>query len=359
MPDTYTIAVLPGDGIGPDVTAQARRALQAIANKYGHDFKIEEGFAGGIAIEETGQPFPDETAELCKRADAILLGAVGGPQWDGLAPEKRPGRALFILRKGYDLFANLRPVTAHRALAENSPLRPELLNGVDILIVRELTGGIYFGERHEAGADGDTASDQMVYSAGEVERVARVAFEAARGRRNKVTSVDKSNVLATSRLWRRVVIEVASDYPDVELEHLLVDACAMHLLRRPADFDVLVTGNMFGDILSDEASTLAGSLGMLPSASLGSGTKGLYEPIHGTAPDIAGQGIANPTGALLSSAMLLRHSFGLEEEASALEEALRQTLDDGHRTADIVKSGETALSTDAFGDEVIKRMEAI
>lgn len=350
-----TIAVVAGDGIGPEVVGQGVRALEAIAEKYGHTFTLEQALVGGAAIDETGQPLPDGTLELCDHADAILLGAVGGPKWSDPGAAVRPEQALLALRKRYDLFANLRPVLTFPALADYAPLRPELLDGVDILFVRELTGGIYYGQRHELD-EGGVATDEMRYSVEEVRRVARVAFEAAMGRRKRVASVDKANVLAVSRLWRRTVEEVAADYPDVELEHVLVDACTMHLMRRPGDFDVVVTGNMFGDILSDEASVLAGSLGMLPSASLGGESKGLYEPIHGTAPDIAGQGIANPTGTLLSCALLLRHSLGLEDEARALEAAVKAALDDGFRTADISGPGHTPLSTELFGSRVLSRL---
>jgi 3-isopropylmalate dehydrogenase len=350
-----TIAILPGDGIGPEVVGQGVRALEAIAEKFGHDFALEHAFIGGAAIEAAGHPLPDETLDLCDQADAILLGAVGGPKWADPTAKVRPEQALLALRKRYTLFANLRPVTTYPALAAHAPLRPDLLNDVDILFVRELTGGIYYGKRQEMDESG-SASDEMRYSVDEVRRVARVAFEAARGRRKHVTSVDKANVLASSRLWRRTVVEVAEYYTDITLEHVLVDACTMFLLRNPAHFDVVLTGNMFGDILSDEASVLAGSLGMLPSASLGGETKGLYEPIHGSAPDIAGQGIANPTGTLLSCAMLLRHSFGLEDEARALENAVAQTLKDGHRSADIGDPGDTPLNTEQFGDEVLARL---
>lgn len=350
-----TIAVVAGDGIGPEVVAQGVRALEAIAKKYGHDLTFEEGLIGGAGIDAVGDPLPEETVDLCDRADAILLGAIGGPEWEKPTAKVRPERSLLTLRKRYDLFANLRPVMAYPALAAHAPLRADLLDGVNILIVRELTGGIYFGERHEMDADGE-AWDQMRYTADEVRRVAHVAFKAAQGRRKRVASVDKANVLASSRLWRQTVMEVAEDYPDVELEHVLVDACAMHILRRPGDFDVLLTGNMFGDILSDEASVLAGSLGMLPSASLGEEPKGLYEPIHGSAPDIAGQGIANPIGTILSCAMLLRHTLGLEDEAKALENAVQTALNEGHRTADIVGPEDEGLSTETFADKILAQI---
>jgi 3-isopropylmalate dehydrogenase len=357
------IAVVAGDGIGPEVIGEGVRALGAIASARGHDFTFTHGLIGGCAIDAIGDSLPPETLELCEAADAILLGAVGGPQWSDPTAPIRPEQGLLQLRKHFELFANLRPIVVYPALAGHAPLRADLLDGVDILVVRELTGGIYFGEREElddASPSADSAAwDMMRYSVGEVERVARVAFEAARGRRKRVASVDKANVLAASRLWRRVVTQVAADYPDVELEHVLVDACAMFLVRNPARFDVLLTGNMFGDILSDEASVLAGSLGMLPSASLGEGRVGLYEPIHGSAPDIAGQGIANPVGALLSCAMLLRYSLSLEDEARALEGAIERALVAGFRTADIAAPGETPLATRAFADEVLTRLMVV
>ena len=285
------ILLLPGDGVGPEVTSESRRVLETVADRCGHTFSIEEALIGGAAIRATGIPLPDETMAACRKADAMLLGAVGDPAFDG--QPIRPEQALLALRKEFGLFANLRPVALMPETAELTPFRPEVLEDVDILFVRELTGGIYFGPREEQAA-GDSAFDTLVYSEGEVERIAHVAFKAALGRKKKLASVDKANVLASSRLWRRVVDRVAEEYPDVEVEHVLVDAFAMHVLRRPSTFDVVLTGNMFGDILSDEASVLAGSLGMLPSASLGSGKEGLYEPIHGSAPDIANQNIANP-----------------------------------------------------------------
>ncbi|GAB4408275.1 MAG: 3-isopropylmalate dehydrogenase [Anaerolineae bacterium] len=349
------IVTLPGDGIGPEVVAEAVRVLRAVANRWGHSFTFEEALMGGCAIDATGNPLPDETLAACERADAVLLGAVGGPQWSDPTASVRPEQGLLRLRGHFDLFANLRPVKAYPALAHYAPLRADLLEGVDILFVRELTSGIYFGERKEQG-DGQDAWDTMYYSVPQVERVARVAFQAAQQRRSKVSSVDKANVLAAMRLWRRTVNRVASDYPDVTLEHVLVDACAMYLMREPARFDVVLAGNMFGDILSDEASVLAGSLGMLPSASLGAGKFGVYEPIHGSAPDIAGQGIANPTATILSAAMLLRHSLGLEGEARAVEAAVEAALAGGARTADIAPSPDQALSTSAFTDRVLDHL---
>jgi len=349
------IVTLPGDGIGPEVVAEAVRVLEAVAARFGHAFAFEEALMGGCAIDAVGDPLPEATLAACETADAVLLGAVGGPQWSDPTAAVRPEQGLLRLRQHFDLFANLRPVRTYPALAGHAPLRADLLDGVDILFVRELTSGIYFGERQEQG-DGDRAWDTMFYTVAQVERVARVAFEAARQRYGKVASVDKANVLAVMRLWRRTVNQVAADYPDVELEHVLVDACTMHLLRNPARFDVILAGNMFGDILSDEASVLAGSLGMLPSASLNASRFGVYEPIHGSAPDIAGRGIANPVATILSAAMLLRHSLALEAEAAAIEAAVDATLADGLRTADLVAPGETPASTVAFGARVIEHL---
>ena len=349
------IVTLPGDGIGPEVIAEAVRVLEAVAARFGHTFAFEEALMGGCAIDAVGDPLPEATLAACESADAVLLGAVGGPQWSDPTAAVRPEQGLLRLRRHFDLFANLRPVRTYPALAGHAPLRADLLDGVDILFVRELTSGIYFGERHEQG-DGDRAWDTLFYTVAQVERVARVAFESARRRYGKVASVDKANVLAAMRLWRRTVNEVAAEYPDVELEHVLVDACTMHLLRNPARFDVILAGNMFGDILSDEASVLAGSLGMLPSASLNASRFGVYEPIHGSAPDIAGQGIANPVATILSAAMLLRHSLGLETEAAAVEAAVDAALADGLRTADLVAPGETPASTAAFGSRVIEHL---
>ncbi len=346
------IMVIAGDGIGVEVTAKAVEVLQKIAAKHGHEFTFEEALIGGIAIDKTGTALPDETLRLGEQSDAILLGAVGGPKWDNPAAAVRPEQGLLKIRKHFDLFANLRPVKAYPALAQYTPLRADLLEGVDMLFVRELTGGIYFGPRQEQG-DGDTAYDTEIYTVPEVERVTHIAFRAAQGRRKKLTSVDKANVLASMRLWRRTVVKVHEDYSDVALDHLLVDACTMHMLMRPASFDVIVASNMFGDILSDEASVLAGSLGMLPSASLGAGKIGMYEPVHGSAPDIAGQGKANPTGSILSAAMLLRYSLGLEAEAKAVENAVEAALASGARTADIAPRGTQFVSTDEFTQTVM------
>ncbi|HUE97498.1 MAG TPA: 3-isopropylmalate dehydrogenase, partial [Longimicrobiaceae bacterium] len=336
-----SILVLPGDGIGPEVTAEGVRALRAVADRWGHDFAFTEALLGGCAIDATGTAMPDATLAAARDADAVLLGAVGGPKWDDPQATVRPEQGLLGIRKALGLYANLRPVRVNAAMADASPLKADRLQDVDLLVVRELTGGIYFGEKKRARLDdgSETASDLCAYSSGEVERVVRAAAEMARQRRGKLTSVDKANVLETSRLWRSVTTRVLSEeFPDLEVEHMLVDACAMHLIRRPADFDVIVTENMFGDILTDEASMLAGSMGLLPSASLGAAQAGrptrpgLYEPIHGSAPDIAGQGIANPLATILSAAMLLRHSLGLEEEAAAVEQAVEEVIASGLRT---------------------------
>ncbi|MBC8099229.1 MAG: 3-isopropylmalate dehydrogenase [Armatimonadetes bacterium] len=345
------IVLLPGDGIGPEVLTVTVDVLNALATRHGHEFSYEEALIGGIAIDQTGDPLPDATIKAGESADAILLAAVGGPQWSDATSSVRPEQGLLKIRQHFGLYANLRPVKTYPALAQHVPLRAELLEGVDLLIVRELTGGAYFGARQEQG-DGNDAYDTMYYSVPEVERVAHVAFRAAQLRRKQLTSVDKANVLASMRLWRRTVTRLHADYSDVALEHVLVDACAMHLLTRPASFDVILAENMFGDILSDEASVLAGSLGMLPSASLGDGTFGLYEPVHGSAPDIAGQGKANPTGQLLSAALMLRYSLGLEAEAQALEAAVERVLGDGARTADIAPRGGAYVSTTEFAQAV-------
>ena len=339
----YRIATIPGDGVGPDVVAAARKVVETTGGAFGFGVEWSEHLVGGAAIDAFGVAIRPEDVAACGSADAILLGAVGGPKWSDPSAAVRPEQALFALRGGLELYANLRPVSVHPALVASSPLRPELLDGVDLLIVRELTGGIYFGERSEpAGASGSrVARDTLPYAEHEIRRVVELAFDLAAARRGHVTSVDKANVLATSRLWRTVASEIGATPPDVRLDHQLVDSCAMLLVRRPADFDVVVTENLFGDILSDEAAVLAGSLGMLPSASLGvrrtaHGTFGLYEPIHGSAPDIAGRDLANPIGTILSAAMLLRLSLGREDAAAAIEAAVSRTLDDGFRTADLV-----------------------
>jgi 3-isopropylmalate dehydrogenase len=351
-----TITVLPGDGIGPEVMVQSIAVLSKIASKYNHDFTFNEALIGGIAIDKTGTSLPPETLRTAEQSDAIMLAAVGGPKWDNPSAAVRPEQGLLAIRRHFDLFANLRPVKAYPALAQFTPLRPELLEGVDMLFIRELTGGIYFGPRKEQGND-DSAYDTEVYSVNEVKRVSDVAFKAAQGRRKKVTSVDKANVLATYRLWRKTVTEVREElYADVELEHVLVDACTMYLMTRPSSFDVILASNMFGDILSDEASVLAGSLGMSPSASLGSGTFGLYEPIHGSAPDIAGQGKANPIGTILSAAMMLRHTLNLEQEAQVIEQAVENVLESGARTADISPRGSSYVSTQEFAQAVLAQI---
>ncbi len=349
------ITVLPGDGIGPEVVAEGVKVLQAVADRFGHTFTIHEALIGGCAIDATGEPLPAETVERCRAADAVLLGAVGGPKWDDPQAKVRPEQGLLGIRKALGLFANLRPVKLYPRLIEASPLRPERLAGVDLLVVRELTGGIYFGEkRRERGPDGEWASDLCIYTEEEIARVVRMAAGLARSRRGKLTLVDKANVLETSRLWRSVTARLVRDeFPDLRFETMLVDACAMHLIRRPADFDVIVTENMFGDILTDEASMLAGSMGMLPSASLASGRLGLYEPIHGSAPDIAGQGKANPLATILSVAMLLRHSLDLNAEAECVEAAVASVIDRGIVTADIAAPGQPAFGTAAVGDAVV------
>ncbi len=345
------IAVIAGDGIGPEVTAEAVRVLQAVARRFGHELSLEEALFGGVAIEAHGDPLPPATLAACRGADAILLGAIGGPKWSSPQVRVRPEAGLLRLRKELGVYANLRPVTVHPALAGVSTLRSEVVAGVDLLVVRELTGGIYFGAKTR---DAERASDLCEYTAPEIERIVRVAARIARTRRRRLLSIDKSNVLETSRLWREVCERVMrAEFPDVQLEHMLVDSAAMHLIRRPREIDVAVTENMFGDILTDEASMLCGSLGLLPSASLGEGTRGLYEPIHGSAPDIAGQGVANPYGAILSVALLLRHSLQLREEARAVELAVHRAIDDGIRTPDIAAPGQRPASTAEVGNAVL------
>jgi 3-isopropylmalate dehydrogenase len=347
------IVLLPGDGIGPEIVDAAKRLLEALG-----EFEFEERLMGGCSIDAHGTALTDEVLEACRNADAVLLGAVGGPQWDTTNPDApRPEQGLLGLRKGMGLYANLRPVRPSPALVGSSPLRPERIEGTDLLVVRELTGGIYFGDR---GREGDVAHDTCEYSVGEIARIARVGFEAARrrgassGAKPRVTSVDKANVLETSRLWREVVTGIAPDYSDVELEHLLVDNAAMQLVSRPADFDVIVTENLFGDILSDESAMLTGSLGMLPSASLGAEDEpGLFEPVHGSAPDIAGQGIANPLATFLSAAMMLRHGLDRPDEAARIERAVDAVLDRGLRTPDLAGEGETAVGTDEVTEAVL------
>jgi 3-isopropylmalate dehydrogenase len=356
VPDTLTVTMLPGDGVGPEVTEAAARVLEQVAGAGGIPLVLQRAPIGGAALDQGEQPLPPATLAMAERGQAVLLGAVGGPRWDRNPPEERPERGLLALRQALGVFANLRPVRALPALAARSPLRPERFGaGFDLLIVRELTGGLYFGE--PKGRDGDVARDSMVYSAGEIARLAHVAFRAARGRRGKVTSVDKSNVLATSRLWRDVFEEVHGEYPDVVLEHMLVDTAAMELVAHPARFDVLATENTFGDILSDEAAALVGSIGLLPSASLGDvGRPGLFEPIHGSAPDIAGQGKANPIGAILSVAMILRHVAGQEVLAAAVERAVEGALAAGLATPDVAYAGATVVGTDAMTEAILARL---
>ncbi len=344
------IVLLPGDGIGPEVVAAAVRILHAIEAKFGHHFIFNEQLMGGCSIDATGSSLTDDALKACQAADAVLLGAVGGPKWDNPAAKDRPEKGLMALRKGLSVFANLRPVKLYPSLVGASPLRPEKLAGVDMLVVRELTGGLYFGQpKGRDTVNGHAhAVDTMEYSDYEIRRIVDMAFKLAQGRRKKVTSVDKANVLETSRLWRQVTAEVAAGYPDVKLENMLVDTAAMRLISNPAEFDVLVTENMFGDILTDEASVLSGSMGLLPSASLGSGSLGLYEPIHGSAPDIAGKGIANPVGTILSAAFMLRYSLKLQKEAAAIEAAVEKTIASGKLTADLGGTANTMEVTDSI-----------
>jgi 3-isopropylmalate dehydrogenase len=356
----FKVAVLAGDGIGPEVIAEALKVLHVVGKKTGHTFTITEGLIGGIAIDTMGSALPDETIAMCRESDAVLLGAVGGPKWDDPNATVRPEQGLLGIRKALELFANLRPVTIHPLLKDASPLRAERLEGVDLVVVRELTGGMYFGEKkRDHDEAGEWASDLCCYTQVEVERIVRVAATIAQQRRGKLTMVDKANVLETSRLWRSISARVMRDeFPDIQYETMLVDACAMHLMRRPADFDVIVTENMFGDILTDEASMLAGSMGMLPSASLGDGGDakgtriGLYEPIHGSAPDIAGQQKANPLAMILSVALMLRYSFGLEQEAQVVESAVHATLEQGVVTGDVARADQVSASTAQVGDAV-------
>jgi 3-isopropylmalate dehydrogenase len=357
---TYKIAVLPGDGIGPEVIAEAVRVLRAVARISGASFEFEQAQVGGAAIDATGRPLPPETLKLCQSSHAILFGSVGGPRWDNLPQEQRAERGLLALRKELDLYANLRPATCFPMLVDASPLKRSVVEGTDIMVIRELTGGLYYGEprgRTPLAGGGERAVNTMVYTTAEIERVARAGFDVARKRRRRLASVDKANVLTVSQLWREVVSGVARDYPDVTLEHVLVDNCAMALVQKPTQFDTIVTENTFGDILSDEAAILAGSMGMLPSASIG-GRVGLYEPVHGTAPDIAGKGIANPIAAVLSAAMLLRYSLNMGPEADRIENVVRTVLEQGHRTRDIASPGDTVLGTTAMGDLIVRGVEA-
>jgi len=361
---SYTIAVLGGDGIGPEVTAEGRKVLLAVGERYEHDFQFTDGLAGGAALDASGNPLSDETLAMCQGSDAVLLGAVGGPKWDNAGTDVRPEQALFRLRKGLNAFANLRPVKSYPMLTDKSPLRPDVVKGADIMFVRELTGGMYFGQpkKRWETPEGRRAVDTEDYSEHEIARVVRVACELARQRRKHVTSVDKFNALISSRLWRQVATEIAAEYPDVTVSHMLADTFSMQLIMRPTQFDVVVTTNMFGDIFTDEAAVLSGSMGMLPSASLAGlptgKTLGLYEPIHGSAPDIAGKGVANPLATILSCAMLLRYSLGLDKEATAVEAAVLSVLEAGHRTADIASGTSQPVSTSKMGDLVAGRIRS-
>jgi 3-isopropylmalate dehydrogenase len=356
---TYRIAVLPGDGIGQEVTQEAVRVLETVGKASGVSFEFERGLVGGAAIDATGTPLPPETFDLCRKAQAILFGSVGGPKWDNLPQESRPERGLLAIRKELDLYANLRPAKCFPMLVDASPLKRSVVEGTDLMVVRELTGGLYFGEPRgiEQFSDGGSrAVNTMAYTSREIERVARVGFDVARKRRRRLASVDKANVLIVSQLWRDVVNRVAREYPDVTLEHVLVDNCAMALVNRPTAFDTIVTENTFGDILSDEAAILAGSMGMLPSASLG-GTVALYEPVHGTAPDIAGKGIANPIAAILSAAMLLRYSLERPADADRIETGVLRVLEAGYRTVDVAQGGTKTVGTREMGDLIVRAVE--
>lgn len=349
-----TIAVIRGDGIGPEITEAALGVLNAVAQRFGHEFTYVEAPMGGCAIDQFGVPLPESSLNTCMAADGVLLGAVGGPKWDAQPPENRPERGLLALRRSMELYTNIRPARVFSELAEASPLRPDIAAaGIDFVLVRELTGGAYFGEHTITERDGEPyASDLMAYSEHEIRRIAHVAFRTAQGRRKHVTSVDKANVLASSRLWRKVVTEVAAEYPDVELEHMYVDNAAMQIVKNPSRFDVIVTENLFGDILSDEASQITGSIGMIPSASIGDGTRGLYEPIHGSAPRMAGQNTANPIGTVLAAAMLLRYSLGMAGEADAVERAVSAVLAAGWRCKDIQHGGGTCLGCREMGQKI-------
>ncbi len=355
------LAVVKGDGIGPEIVEEAEKVLNKIGELYGHTFTYTDILAGGCAIDATGEPLPKESLEIALNSDSVLLGAVGAPKWDTLPGDMRPERALLGLRSGLGLFANIRPAKLYPALADACPLKPEIAKeGLDLVIVRELIGGLYFGDRGRRQTEdmGEEAYDELKYSVKEIERIGRVAFELARKRdRKKVTSVDKANVIETSRLWRETMHKLAEEYPDVEFEDMLVDNCAMQIVRNPSQFDVIVTENMFGDILSDEASMTTGSIGMLPSSSLGEGTRGMYEPIHGSAPDIAGQNKANPIATIISCAMMLRDSFNLLDEAKAIEDAVTRVLNDGFRTGDIMDEGGILLGTKEMGDKVVEYLK--
>ena len=358
MAEVKKIAIIAGDGIGPEVVAEAVKVMKRTEELFGYRFETEEGLFGGIAIDERGTPLPEDTLDMCRKADAVLLGAVGGPKWDNNSKELRPETGLLGIRKALGLFSNIRPAVIFDCLKEASTLKPEVLEGTDLIVVRELTGGIYFGEKFRRDTEsGQEAVDTCVYNEAEIERIVRQGFDIAAKRRKKLASVDKANVLETSRLWREVVNRVAADYPEVEVEHVLVDNCAMQLLRRPSSFDVIVTENMFGDILSDEAAMLTGSIGMLSSASLGEGSFGLYEPVHGSAPDIAGLGVANPVATILSVALMFRLTFGYEAAAASIENAVKEVLDAGHRTGDIAVDKASAIGTVAMGDLIVKSMK--
>lgn len=351
----YKIAVIKGDGIGPEIVGASQKVLDEIGRKYGHRFDYAEVLAGGIAIDETGSPLPQETVEVCRASDAVLFGAMGGPKWDNLPGDKRPETGLLGIRKALGLYANLRPAMLFDELRDASPLKPEIIgDGLDVLVVRELTGDVYFGEKHREGDE--FASDLMNYSRSEVERIAKIGFDSAMKRGKKLTCVDKANVLETSRLWRKIVQGVAEDYPEVEVDYLYVDNAAMQLVINPRQFDVILTGNLFGDILSDESSTITGSIGMLPSASLGENNFGMYEPIHGSAPDIAGEDKANPIATVLSVAMMLRYTLGLEAEAKNIEDAVEKTLQQGWRTGDIATAGEKVIGCREMGRHIIENL---
>ena len=352
------LAVVKGDGIGPEIVTEAEKVLDKIGEMFGHTFNYTDILAGGCAIDATGVPLPEESVRIAKESDSVLLGAVGGPKWDTLPGDKRPEKALLGLRSELGLFANIRPAKMYKALADACPLKPEISeNGLDLVIVIELTGGLYFGERGRRD-NGEVAYDELKYSRAEIERIGRVGFELAKKRkRKKVTSVDKANVIETSRLWREVMHELSKEYPEVEFEDMLVDNCAMQLVRNPGQFDVIITENMFGDILSDEASMTTGSIGMLPSSSLGSTKLGMYEPIHGSAPDIAGKNVANPIATILSCAMMLRDSFDLLDEAECIENAVAEVLNSGYRTADIMSDGGKLLGTREMGDKIVETLK--
>ena len=354
----FNIAVIPGDGIGPEVVDESIKVLSKIGEKYNHNFEFEFLQAGGCAIDSLGTPLPEKTLEICKKSDAVLLGAVGGPKWDDPNAKVRPEQALLGLRGGLNLYCNLRPALLYKALKEASPLKDTIIgDGIDICVVRELTGGIYFGERGREVVDGVlSAYDTERYNIEEIERIVRIGFDTAMKRNKKLTSVDKANILESSRLWRSVVEKMSKDYPEVEVNHLYIDNASMQLVKDPRQLDVIVTSNMFGDILSDEASMITGSIGMLPSASLGEGTLGMYEPIHGSAPDIAGKGIANPLATILSTAMMLRYSFNLENEAKDIENAVVKVLEEGYRTGDIKSEGTTLVGTKEMGTLVVERI---